>query len=267
MKSVSALGNPAHFPPPPRRLRGGPGCGIWFLRLFILPHMCVGVFLITRLFLITLNALLGTDLEATVTAAYTKPASKGGTIYYIHYQYAAGDRVFTNSESVGEQTYDAVSHPGEAEGRTATVHVRVLQLGPLHDHQLTGGRSVWGKVGEALVFALFWNGILSVFVTLAWVAPIRRYLLVRNGSATGGSIVSKRERSGKGATYYAKFRFRNPENGVEIEREMTLPGKAVYDAVQPGWMVTVLYSPQNPRRAVVYEFSGYEVRDTEAFRG
>jgi hypothetical protein len=138
----------------------------------------------------------------------------------------------------------------------------------LHDVQLTESRSVWGQVGQFLFIALFWNGILSVFVTLAWVAPIRRYLLVRNGSVTEGTIVSKRERSGKGMTYYVKFRFRNPEDGTEIEREMTLPGKAAYDAAQHGRPVTVIYSPQNPRRAVIYEFCGYQASDTEVeFRG
>jgi hypothetical protein len=258
----------AHLPPPPRQLRGGPGCSTWFVRVFILPHMCVGVFLIGRLFLTILNALFGTDLEATVTRAHTETTSKGGTIYHISYQYSAGGRIFTNSESVGVQTYAAASRPNEAEGRRTTVRIRALRLGPLHDEQLTTGRSVWGQVGQFLFIALFWNGILSVFVTVAWVAPIRRYLLVRNGSVTEGTIVSKRERSGKGMTYYARFCFRNPENGTEIEREMTLPGKAAYDAVQRGRTVTVVYSLQNPRRAVIYEFCGYEARDTEAeFRG
>jgi hypothetical protein len=227
--------------------------------------MCVGVFLIGQFLLAILSALFGTDLEATVTRAYTEPTRKGGTIYYINYQYSAGGRVFTNSESVGAATYAAASRPNEAEGRPTTVRVRVLQLGPIHDQQLaTGRRSAWRHAGEFLFAALFWNGILSVFVNLAWVSPIRRFLLVRNGNATEGTIVSKRERSGKGTTYYAKFRFRNPENGVEIEREMTLPGQAAYDMVQAGRPVTVIYAPEKPRRAVIYEFSGYEVRDAEA---
>ena len=50
---------------------------------------------------------------------------------------------------------------------------------------------------------------------------------------------------------------------VEIEREMTLPGRDAYDAARPARPVTVLYSPRNPRRAVIYEFSGYVVRDAE----
>jgi hypothetical protein len=260
----SGENTPTQLPPPPRDVQGGVGCAIWFLRLFILPHMCVGVFLISQLFLSILDAAFGTDVRATVTKAYTKPASKDGTIYYLNYQYSAGGRDYTNSESVGAATFAAVGHPEDVENRETTVRVRHFEVGPFHHHQLTQGHSAWRGAGEALVFALFWNGIVSVFVYLGWVAPIRRHLLVRHGFATEGTIVSRRERSGKGTTYYAKFRFRNPENGIEVEREMSLPGEAAYDTAQPGRPVTVLYSPRNPRRAVIYEFSGYTVRDVGA---
>src|ERR1051325_6094590 len=133
---LSAANTAARLPPPPRQLRGGPGCTIWFLRVFMLPHMFVGVFLITQFFLAVLSALFGTEGEATVIRAYTEPTRKGGTIYYIKYQYVAGGRIFTNSASVSERTYAAVSRPGEAEGRAATGHIRVLQLGPIHAQQL-----------------------------------------------------------------------------------------------------------------------------------
>jgi len=114
-----------------------------------------------------------------------------------------------------------------------------------------------------LFFALFWNGILSVFLTLAWIAPIRRGNLIRHGHATTGTIVSTRTRQGKGMSYYAKFRYRNPEDGNEIEREMQLSGMMDYEAAKPGKPVTVLYSERNPRRAIIYEFSGYKARSQQ----
>ena len=226
--------------------------------------MLVGIFLIQQFVLTVLTAAFGTDLVATVTKAYTREGSKGGTIYYINYQYSAGGRVYTNSESVGQGIYAAVSSPEDLESGAATVRVRHFELGPFRHHQLTQGHSTWRRAGEALLIALFWNGILSVFVTLAWIAPIRQRRLVRHGHVTKGTIVSTRQRSGKGTIYYAKFRFRNPENGVEIEREMELPGKNAYDVAHAGRPVTVLYLPRNPRRAVVYEFCWYSVRDAEA---
>jgi hypothetical protein len=174
--------------------------------------------------------------------------------------------VYTNSTSVGAAPYAAVTRPTEPEGQAATVRVRHLEFGPLHHHLLTETQSSWRAVSQSLFFALFWNGIVSVFVSLAWIAPLRRRSLVRNGQATEGTIVSTRERKGRGTTYYAKFRFRNPENGVEIEREMTLEGEADHRAAQPGRRVTVLYSARNPKRAIIYEFSGYKVLDETEFR-
>src|ERR1051326_4402735 len=139
----SAEKSAAPLPPPPRDVHGGPGCAIWVMRLFILPHMCVGVFLIGQVLVGVLNAAFGTDVQATVTRAYTKTGSKGGTIYYIDYQYSAGGRVYTNSESVGVTTYAAVGHPEDAENRAATVRVRRLEFGPLHYHRLIEGHSAW----------------------------------------------------------------------------------------------------------------------------
>ncbi|HEX9047904.1 MAG TPA: hypothetical protein VF988_12845, partial [Verrucomicrobiae bacterium] len=45
-----------YLPPPPRRVRGGPGGGIWFGRIFMLPHTLIGIgaagYLLFLLFLI-----------------------------------------------------------------------------------------------------------------------------------------------------------------------------------------------------------------------
>ena len=210
-----------------------------------------------------LSAAFGTDLAATVTKAHTAETRKGGTIYYIDYKYTAGGREYTNSDSVGATTFAAVSRPAELEGNTATVRVRHLDFGPWHHHLLIQAHSPWGSAAQMLFFALFWNGILSVFLTLAWIAPIRRGNLIRHGHATTGTIVSTRTRQGKGMSYYAKFRYRNPEDANEIEREMQLSGMMDYEAAKPGKPVTVLYSERNPRRAIIYEFSGYKARSQQ----
>jgi hypothetical protein len=52
------------------------GCGIWFLRLFILPHMLAGVFLISQFLLTLLTAAFGRDTLATVTKARTEQRGK-----------------------------------------------------------------------------------------------------------------------------------------------------------------------------------------------
>lgn len=51
----------------------------------------------------------------------------------------------------------------------------------------------------------------------------------------------------------------NPATGHEIKREMLLPGRAQYEQAQARSPVTVLFDPQKPKRAIVYELCGYRV--------
>lgn len=250
---------PTPLPPPPRRVHGGPGCAIWFMRLFILPHTLIGIGLIGYFILTVLAAAFGTDITATVTKAHTEHRSKGGMNYHVDYTYSADGRQYTNSDNVGASTFAAVNRPAEIEEGTATVRVRHLNLSPWHRQLLIEGHSPWVSAGQMLFAALFWNGILSIFLTLAWVLPIRKRNLIRHGFATTGTIVSKRMREGKSISYHATFGFRNPEDGQEFKREMQLTGKTDYEAAKAGQPVTVIYSERNPRRAIIYELSGYHV--------
>jgi hypothetical protein len=248
-----------HLPPPPRKVHGGFGCGLWFGRLFIMPHMCVGVAMAGRLILTVLAAVYGKNLVAKVTDTHTSRGSKGGTTYHVAYTYSVEGREYSDTDTVRAGTYEALRNPKILEGRAATVRVRYLGSGPLHFHVLTQDGSAWGAVGFLLFFVLFWNGLLSVFVYVLWVAPIRQRSLIRNGEVTAGTIVSSRVHRGKGTTYYATFRFRDPERGEEITQEMQVPGEAQHSALKPGFEVTVLYDPSKPKRATVYEFCGYKV--------
>jgi hypothetical protein len=220
--------------------------------------MLAGLCLAGSLVVTLLVAAFGTDVAATVTKTRTSQSSKGGTVYYIYYRYSAGGREYTNSQTVGANAYTPVSHPEDPGGRAATVRVRHFALGPLHYQLLPQEESPWKLAGVQLFAVLFWNGILSVFVYWAWVVPIRQRLLVRHGHATAGTIVHTRVRRGKSTTYYATFRFTDPANGREVKAEMALPGKDQYDAAHAGRVVTVLYDPRNPRRALVYELCAYE---------
>jgi len=252
---------PTPLPPPPRSVRGGAGCGLWLVRVFILPHVCVGVGVAGLTVLTALVAALGTDLAATVTGAHTSRGHKGGISYQIDYRYRIGARDYTHSGGVSAETYAAVGHPRDLEGPPATVRVRHLTIGPWNYGVLTQERTAWKAAGGLLVFAVFWCAILSIFVYLIWVIPIRNRLLVRNGQTTTGTIVKSRVNRGKSTSYYATFRFQDPATGREIEREMTLPGKEQYEAAWAGKAVTVVYSPRHPKRALAYELSGYRVSE------
>lgn len=258
------MNTPLKFPPPPRTVRGGPGCAIWGVRVFILPHMAVGVVMIGLLLMTLAVALFGTDVPATLTNIHTSHSRKGGTIYHVGYTYRFAGRDYTNSGTVGAQTYSQLKRASAEDAPPATLRVRHFELGPIHYQVLTEEHSAWNSVVPLLCFVLFWHGILSVFVYLVWVSPIRTARLIRHGEAAPGAIVKVREsRGNKSTSYYATFRFNDPATGTEIQREMRLPGRAQYDLAQPGVAVTVLFDPRKPRRALVYEFSGYRVSETE----
>jgi hypothetical protein len=250
---------PTRLPPPPRTVHGGFGVMSWVARLCILPHMCAGVWVLGTLGLTVWVALFGTNLRARVVKGYTSESSKQGTVYHLDYAYHGTNRDYTNSDTVSSTTYSAVTRPAEGEGRGSTVKARYFEFGPVHYHVLTEESSPWKAAGRLLLFATFWNGILSIFVYSVWIAPIRNRLLVRYGQATKGSLLSTRVSRGKSATYYAEFCFKDPSSRRAIKREMKLPGAAQYRAAQAHHPVTVIYDPRHPKRALVYELSGYRV--------
>jgi Protein of unknown function (DUF3592) len=258
---------PTRLPEPPRTVRGGPGCMIWFVRVFILPHMVGGVVMAVVFVLTVIVALWGTDSTGSVLALSTSHGRKGGTTYNVQYRYCIDWRCFTNSASVGSQLFQSLSGSSNLEGAPAPVKVRVISIGRLHFHVFTEEHSAWDEAGPLLLFVLFWNAILSVFVYVIWVAPLRDRALVRNGQVASGNIVSKRERRGRGVTYFATFRFTDPASGQEIKREMTLPSRAKYDDARTGKPVTVIYDPRKPKRAVAYELGSYRIVAPDASYG
>ncbi len=250
---------PTRLPPPPRRVHGQSGCLFWFLRLFILPHTIAGVFILGQFLMAVLIAAFGTDTMAVVTEAHTSKTSKGGTMYNLSYRFEGGGRTWTNSDTVGATTYTQVTRPQEREGARGSVQVKYLVAGPVHYHLLTENNPPWSQAGEKLFFALFWNGIVSIFVYLFWIAPIRMRLLVRRGEVARGTVVGTRIKTGKSTTYYVKFRFKVAETSEEVEKEMTVPAQEMYEYAHAGLVVTVIYDPRKPRRALAYELSGYGV--------
>jgi Protein of unknown function (DUF3592) len=250
---------PTRLPEPPRTVRGGPGCAIWFVRVFILPHMAGGVVMAVAFVLTVIVALWGTNTTGSVLALSTSRSSKGHMTYNVKYRYCIGWRCFTNSASVGSQLFQSLSRPTNLEGAPTPVKVRFISLDRLHYHVFTEEHSAWAEAGPLLLFVLFWNALLSVFVYIIWVAPLRERALLRNGQIVPGEIVSTRERRARGVTYYATFRFTDPSTGQEIKREMTLPSRAKYDEARTGKPVTVIYNPRKPKRAVAYEMSSYRV--------
>ena len=253
------------LPPPPRTVHGGPGFGVWFARLFIMPHLCCGIGLLGFVLITALTAAFGTDVTALVTNAHTSRGSKGSTNYSLDYRYRIGGTEYTHSSSVGARTYSSCAPAGrlhDAEGPVARLHVRHLGFGPWHYQAVVEEGSLWKIAGGMFLMALFWNGIVSVFVYVLWVAPIRNRRLIRSGETTAGKVLKTRISRGKSTSYYATFGFTDPATGQEIQREMSLPGRPQYNQACAVQSVTVIYDPRHPRHALAYELSGYRVADS-----
>lgn len=254
MASIDPL--PTHLPAPPRSVRGGPGFTIWFMRIFMLPHLLVGVYLLCQAVLIVLIVLFGTDLTGTVTKA-TPRTTKSGAKYELEYRYTVKGHEYTDARTAGESSYTPAPQSSGAEGALGTVQLRHLGIRDFHQSILLENHSAWRSIPGPLAICLFWNTIVSLFVAVVWVAPISRRLLVKYGEATAGTVVGRFTQSGKSTTYHVSLLFRHPQTGEFISCEMQVPTKELYDSAETGRKLTILFSPRKPKHAVAYELSGY----------
>lgn len=142
------MDTPTRLPPPPRVVHGGPGGQIWFLRIFILPHMAAGVGMAAFFVLTVAVALFGTETNGTVLGTRTSHSSKGGTTYHLTYRYYAGWRCWTNSTTVSWNLFARLSGPRNLEGDPVLIKLKYLALGPAHYQLLTEEGQVWKQAGD-----------------------------------------------------------------------------------------------------------------------
>ena len=239
-----------------RRNPGSAG-GLWFVRIFILPHTLVGFGAIIYLLFLSLWALVGTDIPGVVTDTEITHSSKGNTYHTLKYQYQIGGQTKSGSGNVSATVYERFQ---VRDVPRPPVTVRYFALGPLEHAKLHESGRLWGEVGMLLLWAAFWNGILSVFLYEVWIKPIRRRLLYRHGHPTDGTVLGKRTKPGKTPRYYITYSFLHPDTG-DLRNAETEVLVADYDRAKINQPVTVLYAPGHPQRSTLYEFGGYHVRD------
>jgi hypothetical protein len=152
------------------------GCAIWGLRLFILPHMYIGASLLGQVVLTTLWFFAGHDVPGQITRAWMRQGRKA-PIYYVEYQYPEGAETKRVETNIGKNAYSALPAGVRSPTPDVTVPVivRVFRYGVLHHAAALPpvGDSRGSQLTQALIFAAFWNGILSVFVYLFWIKPAR----------------------------------------------------------------------------------------------
>jgi hypothetical protein len=228
----------------------------WLPRLILLPHTMVGL----GSMLVALVALVGpafsTVSEGHVVSEQVYP-SKGGHSYQIEYQYRHGGQEYRGSHSflIGPDTEPSAELrrlPG------APVRVRHFGVGAVRDTVLLGTADDGVTRGvPPLLFALFWNGVVAIFLRLLWYIPWRNRELLRRGVAAPGRVLRKFTRENKGTHYFLEYEY-TLAGGTRREGSMQVSTQALWDALAEGQSVTVLHSNRGPTPSVVYEASDYE---------
>ena len=244
--------------PPPRAIRRKDGmlggCGLIFIRLFILPHMIAGVIVLLLVPLTLAEVFFGEVQQGQIIDKWTTKGKK--TYYHIKFAYDADGSQRTGERTCSQAQYEAM---GDLKRKQPppSIEIRGLHvLGHFYHEDLLPGESRWGKVVPFLVFALFWNGLLYVFVHMAWIAPLQEKRLYRRGTPVPGRITGKHTRQGKSVSYYLEYEFIQPRFGL-LKKHQSVNGNQYYHQANAGQLVTVLCWPHKKRPALIYEFGNF----------
>jgi hypothetical protein len=224
-------------------------------RLFILPHTLIGLFLL--LFVmpgVVLWAAAGDDHIAKVTRIWTDRGSKGRTRYNAAFTYTLATGPRPSKEIITSAQYQRLYKTAPQD---RTLRIRAIKVGPLfYDKHIDSSATAWSYVVGVWCFSLFWCAVTGVFVYLLYIQPYLQRRLYRSGETTPGKIISKRTQRGKTTTNYLRYAFTLPD-GRQFEKEMPTK-RTLWEIAQIDQPVTVLYSPSNPKRSVVYDYGPYE---------
>src|SRR5262245_22319093 len=97
-------------PPRPVRARGGwnYGCGLWCVRLFILPHTIGGVFLacqaVSAILLYFAVLIAGTEVDGHLVKK-TETVTKKQTRHWLDYAFTLNGREYTARQDADEETF------------------------------------------------------------------------------------------------------------------------------------------------------------------
>lgn len=225
-----------------RRRDGRPGLGrIWFVLLF--PHLWIGLFVAGMAVFEIAFPFMAHDAIGHVRNKHESTSSKGGHTYYVDYDVDVDGAVVSDSASVSSGQFAALS-PGDG------FPVRVGRaFGAVHTRTDSGFGGVF--IG---LFALFWNGIVGVFVWVWAVQPLLRWWLVRSGVGVAGEVVTRG--APKKGSVRVEYRFVPDGHGLPLERSMMVP---INNASALPQRVTVFHHPQRPTVATIYEATSWEV--------
>ena len=249
MESVAATSTPDPAKPPWRVVVKRPGrTGLAPLLLVIFfPHMWIGIGLVGA----GVGQLVFPHVAQTVTAHVDNTAmhtsKKSGDSYTMDVAFRLDDVDEHETLRLSAPSFATV-HQGDE------VTIRAAHLGGF-----TMARSNDDSDIPSLLFvALFWNGIVGVFLKqFVWV-PLLRFWLVKTGQRVEGDVDEVIRTTGKGAAVLVRYHFTpvggDPENGrmkvsVGVFDEAPLPRRP-----------TVFFHRRWPSFSVIGELTSWEPR-------
>jgi hypothetical protein len=195
----------------------------------------------------------GTHVQAKIHKLERRTSKKGGDYYVVGFDYQLNGRRYSEEfDSISADEGMRTKIGDTIDGHAASVFG--------HAEFLKSSLDINDDVLRLGLWSLGWNGLLSVFVYLLWIHPIRQRLLVRNGDTASGTITRRTETRGKGTTYTLWYSFRT-RFGEDIETKANVSQVDYRDAFE-GAAVTVIYDPGRPKRSVPYEYSDFLVFDS-----
>jgi hypothetical protein len=227
---------------------------LWLIRLFIMPHMLIGIGIIGWFLICVCWLVAGRNVPGTITRAWEEHGKKGTTTYLVEYQYADGNTPQTGRTSVDAQMYQRVRplvgpSAGAERADETRIQVRVISVGNLrHAAVVNSAGSYAAEVLPPLLMGLFWNGVLSAFFYAVWMVPYQHKALAVYGRATLGEVTGIT--TGKGAKAIYSFKTLTGEHITGST------GLGARPKLKRGPAI-VLYDETRPKRNVLLEAAAY----------
>lgn len=242
----------------PRRIRAiGKRDGFpWgFLRVFILPHMVIGIGLLLGLVSTVIVADFGTRVTGTVVEKHESDGSDDGPSFFVTYLFHAGRETVRCTDQIEVDVY----RPLET-GRN--IPVQYFPKAPrLYSIALPPGRSLTGHLHSLASFVLFWDGVLFPFVWLLYYYPYRTRRLYTHGRVAIGTVIGKKMTTGDdGNGYSIRYSFApDSVTPAHCVYGRTSVVSEEYVGIREGDELTILYDSRRPRRNIAYRFGHYKV--------
>jgi hypothetical protein len=244
---------PTPLPPVPRSLPERNGA-LLFKRIASLLMLAIIAQILYAATLSQLNVFLGKTYRGVVTDTYIRD-SKGGGSCYVRFSISVDGVTHIGEDHVEKSAYDYYT-----ENRGCEVPVRFFAIGPIETFRLATTPPddllpMWMFVPLCVLAFFIPLAVGAVGVYFLWIAPARLRAIYIHGIAVRGSVVSKALAAiNQGRVTHTHT---DPISGQTITATSAVR-MDVYDSVEEGLEVTVLFYPGNPKRTVVYELGFWE---------